>query len=104
MGRYTFPSWSKPLRRYVVLWDLQWHALACQRLEPATDLSGAMAAAIDRFANVEQRSVLKNHKLLFTSIFARYEYSATSDVHNYVLVNAVGGRSSLSRNRISNGF
>jgi hypothetical protein len=32
----------------VVLWDLQWHVLECQRLEPATDLSGAMAATIAR--------------------------------------------------------
>ena len=27
---------------------LHWHALHCQRLEPAADLSGAMAAAIAR--------------------------------------------------------
>ena len=35
-------------RGYVVVWDLHWHALECQRLEPAADLSDAMAAAIER--------------------------------------------------------
>jgi hypothetical protein len=51
MGRYTFPAFNKaPTPRYVVLWDLYWHALDCQRLEPAADLSGAMATAIDRLA------------------------------------------------------
>jgi hypothetical protein len=34
--------------RYVVTWDLHWHVLDCQRLEPAEDLGGAMAAAIER--------------------------------------------------------
>ena len=47
MSRYTFPAFNKSTRpRYVVLWDLHWHVLECQRLEPATDLSGAMATAI----------------------------------------------------------
>jgi hypothetical protein len=49
MGRYTFPAFNTaPTPRYVVLWDLHWHVLDCQRLEPAADLSGAMAAAIER--------------------------------------------------------
>jgi hypothetical protein len=49
MGRYTFPAFNKsPTPRYVVLWDLQWHVIDCQRLEPAADLSLAMAAAIER--------------------------------------------------------
>jgi hypothetical protein len=34
----------------VVLWTLQWQILECQRLEPAADLSGAMAAAIERLS------------------------------------------------------
>lgn len=51
MGRYTFPAFDKaPTPRYVVLWDLHWHVLDCQRLEPAADLSGAMAATIERLA------------------------------------------------------
>jgi hypothetical protein len=51
MSRYTFPAFNKSTRpRYVVLWDLHWHVLECQRLEPATDLSGAMATAIERLA------------------------------------------------------
>jgi hypothetical protein len=51
MGRYTFPAFNRsPTPRYVVLWDLHWHVLECERLEPAADLSGAMAAAIDRLA------------------------------------------------------
>jgi hypothetical protein len=49
MGRYTFPAFNTTTRpRYVVLWDLHWHVLDCQRLEPGTDLSVAMAAAIER--------------------------------------------------------
>jgi hypothetical protein len=49
MGRYTFPAYVKSTQpRYVVLWDMFWRLLECQRLEPAADLSGAMAAAIER--------------------------------------------------------
>ena len=52
MGRYTFPAFNTASTpRYVVLWDLHWHVLECGRLEPAADLSGAMAAAIDRLAS-----------------------------------------------------
>ena len=51
MGRYAFTAFNKaPTPRYVVLWDLHWHVLECQRLEPAADLSCAMAAAIGRLA------------------------------------------------------
>jgi hypothetical protein len=51
MGRYTFPAYNKaPTPRYVVLWDLHWHVIECQRLEPAADLSVAMAATIERLA------------------------------------------------------
>ena len=49
MGRYTFPAFNTSTRpRYFVLWDLQWQLLDCRRLEPAADLSGEMAAAIER--------------------------------------------------------
>jgi hypothetical protein len=49
MARYTFPAYNKsPTPRYVVVWDLQWLVLECQRLEPGADLSGAMAAAMGR--------------------------------------------------------
>jgi hypothetical protein len=34
----------------VVLWDMHWHVLDCQRFEPATDLRGATAATIERLA------------------------------------------------------
>jgi len=51
MGRYAFPAYGTASTLwYVVLWDLQWHVLECERLEPAADLSGAMAAAMDRLA------------------------------------------------------
>ena len=51
MGRYTFPAYERaPAPRYVVLWDLLWQVLDCQRLEPAADLSGAMTTAIERLA------------------------------------------------------
>lgn len=51
MGRYTFAAFdhaSTP--RYLVLWDLQWQVIECQRLAPAADLSGAMRATVERLA------------------------------------------------------
>jgi len=49
MGRYTFPAFTTSRQpRYVVLWDLHWQVLEVQRMEPAADLSVAMAAAIAR--------------------------------------------------------
>jgi hypothetical protein len=51
VGRYTFPAFTKASTpRYVVLWDMHWHVIDCQRLEPAADLSGAMTATLDRLA------------------------------------------------------
>jgi hypothetical protein len=52
MGRYTFPAFVRATTpRYVVVWDMHWHVLECQCLEPAADLSGAMAATIERLAD-----------------------------------------------------
>ena len=49
MGRYRFTAYENDGQpRYLVIWDLQWRILDCQRLEPATDLRAAMAAAIRR--------------------------------------------------------
>ena len=49
MGRYTFPAFNRaPAPRYVVVWDLHWHVVEWERLEPAADLSGAMTEAIER--------------------------------------------------------
>jgi hypothetical protein len=49
MGRYTFTAFNKAsTARYAVVWDLQWNALECQRLEPGADLSSAMATTIER--------------------------------------------------------
>jgi hypothetical protein len=49
MGRYTFPAFHNATTpRFVVVWDLQWQLIERQRLEPASDLSSAMAAAIGR--------------------------------------------------------
>jgi hypothetical protein len=51
MGRYTFPAFARATTgRYLVVWDLQWRLIECQRLEPAADLSGAMAATIARLS------------------------------------------------------
>ena len=36
--------------RYLIVFDLQWQILECQRLESRTDLRGAMASAIDRLS------------------------------------------------------
>jgi len=52
MGRYTFPAFkTSRITRYLVLWGLQWQVLDREYLEPGADLSGAMAAAIDRLAS-----------------------------------------------------
>jgi hypothetical protein len=49
MGRYTFPAFKPaPEPRYVVVWDLQWRLLDCQRLEPDADQSAALDATIGR--------------------------------------------------------
>jgi hypothetical protein len=51
VSRYAFPAFKRsPTPRFVAVWDLQWSLIECQRLEPAADLSGAMAAAIERVA------------------------------------------------------
>jgi hypothetical protein len=49
MSRYTFSAFNTaPTPRYLVLWDLHWQVLDCQRLEPAADLRVATAAAVER--------------------------------------------------------
>jgi hypothetical protein len=49
MGRYRHSLYatSKTVR-FCVIFDLQWQVLDSVRLEPATDLAAAMAAAIER--------------------------------------------------------
>jgi hypothetical protein len=34
--------------RYIILWDLQWQVIECQRLEPRTNLRHAMTTTIER--------------------------------------------------------
>lgn len=49
MARYrhnVYASANTP--RYVVLFDLQWQIIECQRLEPSIDLRNAMTTTIDR--------------------------------------------------------
>ena len=51
MGRYRFPAFVKATTpRYVVVWDLQWALIECERLKPGADLSEAMAETVDRLA------------------------------------------------------
>jgi len=51
MARYRFIAFSKSTTpRYLVVWDLAWTLIHCQRLSPASDLGVAMAAAIARLA------------------------------------------------------
>jgi hypothetical protein len=51
MARYRFTAYENDTQpRFLVIWDLQWQVLDCRRLGPATDLSGAMAATIERLA------------------------------------------------------
>ena len=49
MGRYhhnVYASANTP--RHVVLFDLQWRIIECQRLDSSTDLRGAMTTTIAR--------------------------------------------------------
>ncbi len=49
MGRYQYTAYNNDTRpRYVVLWDLQWSVVESPQLGPATDLSSAMMATIER--------------------------------------------------------
>ena len=49
MGRYQYTAYDKDTApRYVVVWDLQWSVVESQQLEPDSDLSAAMVAAIER--------------------------------------------------------
>jgi hypothetical protein len=34
--------------RFIVLWDLHWRVIEIQRLEPASDLYGALVATVER--------------------------------------------------------
>jgi hypothetical protein len=51
MGRYRHQAYTNDTRpRWVAVFGLQWQVLETHRLEPIADLSGAMAAAIERLA------------------------------------------------------
>jgi hypothetical protein len=49
MARYHHNVYAKSKTpRYLVIFDLQWQIIECQRLEPHTDLRNAMTTTIDR--------------------------------------------------------
>lgn len=49
MGRYVFTAFTKArTARWIVVWDLHWHVLETQCLQPPSDLSAAMAGTIER--------------------------------------------------------
>jgi hypothetical protein len=49
MARYHYNVYAESKTpRFVVLFDLQWKIIECQRLEPSTELRSAMTTAIDR--------------------------------------------------------
>jgi hypothetical protein len=51
MARYRFTAYQNDTQpRYIVVFGPQREIIDCQRLEPATNLRGAMTAAIARFA------------------------------------------------------
>jgi hypothetical protein len=57
MARYhhnVYASTNTP--RYVVLFDLQWQIIECQRLEPSIDLRRVMTTTVDRLINEGWRS------------------------------------------------
>jgi hypothetical protein len=51
MARYRFTAYQNDSQpRYIVVFGPQREIIDCQRLDPAADLSGAMAATIERLA------------------------------------------------------
>jgi hypothetical protein len=51
MARYRFTAYKNDSQpRYIALYDMQHQVIEVQRLDPASDLSGAMAATIERLA------------------------------------------------------
>jgi hypothetical protein len=51
IGRYAYKVYeSDSLPRWIVVFGLQWQIIEHHRLEPATDLSVAMAATVERLA------------------------------------------------------
>ena len=51
MARYHHSVYAKSkTARYLVVFDLQWKIIECQRLEPLTDLSRAMTITIERLS------------------------------------------------------
>jgi hypothetical protein len=51
MGRYRHQVYEKASTpRWVTVFGLQWQVIESHRLEPASDLSGAMASALERLA------------------------------------------------------
>jgi hypothetical protein len=52
MARYNHNVYaSAKTPRYVVLFDLQWQIIECQRLEPCADLRSAMTTTMNRLAS-----------------------------------------------------
>lgn len=51
MARYRFTAYQNDSQpRYIVVFGPQREIIDCQRLDPTADLSGAMAATIERLA------------------------------------------------------
>jgi hypothetical protein len=51
MARYHHKIYANSkTTRYLVMFDLQWKIIECQRLEPSTDLTRAMTATIERLS------------------------------------------------------
>jgi hypothetical protein len=52
MARYHHNVYAMSERpNYIVLFDLQWQIVECQRLEPSADLRGAMTSTIARLSS-----------------------------------------------------
>jgi hypothetical protein len=52
MGRYRHQIYAKAATaRFCVIFGLQWQVFECFRLEPGTDLKGAMRTAIEDLAS-----------------------------------------------------
>jgi hypothetical protein len=51
MGRYAYQIYANGTTpRWIAVFGLQWQVIESHRLDPATDLGGAMTAAIERLA------------------------------------------------------
>ncbi len=69
VSRYKFIAYDRAATpRFIVIWDLQWQVIDCQRIAPDVDLSAAMTASLCR---LETQGWRKEGEILYGFVFIR---------------------------------